>query len=215
MTLIDLTIPIQGGTPSFPGEPGSHVLPFANLAVQGWVAHQLLLYTHLGTHVDAPMHFLPDGGGVETWPLAQLCGPAMVTRLNGEPSGREVGYDDFDWPRPPAAGDRVLLATGWGRRWGEAGYFTGFPSLALPFVQRLAEDRIALLGMDTPTPHETEPKAVHEALLGRRVAVLEGLVHLDELPSAFGELICLPLPLVGLDGAPCRAVWRTTGEAPR
>lgn len=212
MNLIDLTIPLENGSPSFPGEPGGHFLPFADFAAQGWVSHQLVLYTHLGTHIDAPRHFLAQGAGVEAWPLSQLCGPAMIARLRGAPRAGEVGYDDFAWPRPPAAGDRVLLHTGWGQQWGREGYFAGFPSLGLALVERLAGIGIALVGMDTPTPHETEPQGVHEVLLGAGVVVLEGLVHLEDVPGSFGELFCLPLPLVGLDGAPCRAVLRPQGE---
>lgn len=206
--LIDLSIPIGQGTKSFPGEPGGFALPFAEFSVQGWVSHQLVLYTHLGTHVDAPSHFLADGAGIETWPLSQLCGPAMIARLRGGGEPREVGYDDFDWPRTPHAGDRVLLHTGWGQRWGTDGYWSGFPSISLELAGRLAGAGVVLLGMDTPTPHETEPKAVHEILLSNRIAVLEALIHLERCTSPIGELICLPLPLVGLDGAPCRAVFR-------
>ena len=212
---IDLTIPIRNGTPSFPGEPGGYVLPFAQFAAQGWVSHQLVLYTHLGTHLDAPAHFLSGGAGVEEWPIAQLIGPAMVVRLRAEPRCGEVDFDDFVWPRPLVPGDRVLLQTGWGNRWGSVGYFAAFPSLALALVQRLVASGVVLVGMDTPTPHEHEPKAVHEALLGNGVAVLEGLVRLDEVPGSFGEIICLPLPLTGLDGAPCRVVFRPYAEEGR
>ncbi|HLW58578.1 MAG TPA: cyclase family protein [bacterium] len=216
MDFIDLTIPIRNGTPSIPGEPGGYVLPFAKFAVQGWVSHQLLLYTHLGTHLDAPSHFIKDGGGIETWPLTQLIGPAIIARLRGEPQSGEVDYGDFDWPREPGSGDRVLLHTGWGKRWGAGGYFSGFPSLCLQLVQRLIEAGVVLVGMDTPTPHEQDPKTMHEALLGSQVAVLEGLIRLEEVPGSSGELICLPLPLVGLDGAPCRVVFRAdTGERQR
>ncbi|MDA8346934.1 MAG: cyclase family protein [Thermaerobacter sp.] len=208
MQLIDLTIPIEHGMKSFPGEPGGFVMPFADLATQGFVAHQVLLYTHIGTHLDAPRHFLPDGEGVEAWPLEQLCGPAMVVRMRAGAQG-PIDIEDFVWPRPPQAGDRVLLATGWGAHWGEEDYFRAFPSLSLHLCTELASARIALLGMDIPTPSEHEAQGVHEALLLRRVAVLEGLIRLDELPGDFGELLCLPLLLQGLDGAPCRVAFRT------
>ena len=193
---------------SFPGEPGGFALPFADLTSHGFVAHQLLLYTHLGTHVDAPLHFLPGGQGVEAWPLSQLCGPAMVVRARPASPERPLGMEDFDWPRPPREGDRVLLDTGWAARWGQEGYFRAFPSLGRDLCQTLATSRIALLGMDLPTPSETDGPAVHEILLASRVAVVEGLLHLREIPGSYGELLCLPLPLHGLDGAPCRAAFR-------
>jgi arylformamidase len=210
VSLIDLTIPLEDGTPSFPGEPGGHFLPFASFAAQGFVAHQLLLYTHLGTHIDAPAHFLPGGAGVERWPLDQLIGPAMVVRLREGAAG-EVDREDFVWPRPVREGDRVLLHTGWDRHWGSPAYFTGFPSLSPACATFLADAGVALVGMDTPTPHEHRPEEVHRILLGGGVAILEGLTGLGRIPHPFGELICLPLPLVGLDGAPVRAVFRPEG----
>lgn len=208
MDLIDLTIPIENGMKSFPGEPGAFVMPFADLATQGFVAHQVLLYTHLGTHLDAPRHYLSGGAGIEAWPLDQLCGPAMVARLRPDTRSGTLGMDDFLWPRAPQAGDRVLLATGWGARWGNEDYFTRFPSLSPALCTSLAEAGIALLGMDIPTPSEHEGQIVHEVLLEHRVAVLEGLVHLEDIPGRYGELLCLPLPLRGLDGAPCCVAFR-------
>lgn len=212
MELIDLTLPIVHGMPSYPGEPGAHFLPFARIEAQGWASHQLLLYTHLGTHLDAPGHFLTEGGGVDSWPLDQLVGPALVAKLRRSPTAGEVVPEDFVWPRAPKPGERVLLATGWGSRWGSADYFVGFPSLSLSLVEFLVQAGVVLVGMDTPTPHETLVREVHTALLSRRVAVLEGLWQLERVPHPFGELICLPLPLVGMDGSPARVVFRPRQE---
>lgn len=208
--MIDLTIPIRQGTPSFPGEPGGYAIPFADLAQQGWVSHQLLLYTHLGTHIDAPQHFLVHGPGVETWSLDQLCGPALVATLRTVPDSAELRYDAFDWPRAPGPGDRVLLHMKWGGHWGRGDYFSGFPSLSSSLADRLVQAGVVLVGMDTPTPHRSEPRLVHEILLKARVVILEGLIHLETLPGPFGDLWCLPLPLEGLDGAPCRVVFCPT-----
>lgn len=210
MPMIDLTIPIDHGIESFPGEPGSFFIPFASIARQGFLSHQMLLYSHGGTHVDAPRHFLPGGGDVASMPLDKLVGPAMVADVKVQ--GEEIRLADIHWPRVPAPGDRVLLRTGWGRHWGRDDYFASFPNLGLEVAQYLAEKGVGLLGLDTPTPHSKEPLAVHEALLSREIVIVEGLVNLERITGTEGMLLCLPLPLVGLDGAPARVVYIEDGD---
>ena len=208
MPYVDLSIPIANGIPSFPGEPGGYVIPFASHDVQGWVSHQLLLYTHLGTHVDAPGHFIPNGKGVLDWRLEQLIGPALIVRLRrGIEGGEELQREDFHWPREPMAGDRIIVHTGWDKEWGTDQYFNKFPSLGVELVEYLVGCRIGLLGMDTPTPHASQGAVVHELLLGNAIVIVEGLANLDRIPVVEGQIICLPLPLQGLDGSPARVVF--------
>lgn len=207
MALIDLTIPLTDGIPGPPGEPGGYVIPFADYDGQGFLAHRLMLYTHLGTHVDAPNHFLRGGLGVEAWPLTQLCGPAMVVRRRRVTHSGELGADDFEWPREPRAGDRIVLATGWGDQWGSKNYFTEAPSLGRTLCEALSAAHIVVLALDLPTPNEADATHVHEVLLGSGVALVEGLINCGRISGAFGTLVCLPLPLLGMDGAPCRTVF--------
>jgi arylformamidase len=49
-------------------------------------------------------------------------------------------------------------------------------------------------------------------LLEREVVIVEGL-DLRDVPEGRYELICLPLRLEGLDGAPVRAVLREDDDA--
>lgn len=207
MLVFDLTIPIQHGIESFPGEPGGFFVPFASIEGQGFLSHQMLLYSHGGTHVDAPRHFLQGGSDVAAMPLTRLMGPAMV--VDAVPRDRSVRLSDIHWPRDPEPGDRVLLRTGWGTHWGQPDYFSSFPNLGLDVVHYLAHQRIAVLGLDTPTPNEEDPRAVHEILLGQQIILIEGLINLERIPTCDGVLICLPLPVVGLDGSPARVVFVT------
>lgn len=204
--IIDLTLPIASGTPSYPGEPGGYFLPFASIESQGFVAHQLVLYTHLGTHVDAPGHFVPGGHGVDAWDLERLCGPAMVVRLrSGAP--RELQHGDLEWPRAPRAGDRVILVTGWDSHWGTEAYFSGFPVVSEELAQYLVQSEVAMLALDTPTPHDQKAPEVHNILLGASIVVVEGVARAQTISENYGTIICLPLPLVGLDGSPARVIF--------
>ena len=208
MQYVDLSLVIGQATPSFPGEPGGYFIPFASHALQKWSQHQLLLYTHLGTHVDAPSHFLPEGSSVLTMSLQQLIGPAMIvgarkTLLGGE----ELQYEDFIWPREPMPGDRILLQTNWDKTWQTDAYFAKYPRLGVDLIKKLVMHDIALLGMDTPTPHDDQNELIHHLLLDQQIVILEGLAQLATVPVSAGQLICLPLPLQGMDGSPARVVF--------
>lgn len=207
--MLDLTLPVTSGMKSSPGEPGGYFLPFADLDDDaGFAAHQLVLYSHLGTHMDAPSHFLRNGSTIDQVPLAQVIGHAMVATATLRPGETALAEQDLDFPEPLAPGARVLLCTGWDRHWGSDRYFHGFPNVSERLARHLADHRIGLLGLDTPTPHETRPREVHEILFEAGVAIVEGLTGLSAIAGTTGELICTPLPLVGVDGSPVRAVWR-------
>ncbi|MCY0900287.1 MAG: cyclase family protein [Firmicutes bacterium] len=206
MVLIDLSIPICDGMQSFPGEPGSSFIRFASLETMGFVSHQLLLYSHGGTHVDAPRHFLHNGGDVAGMALERLIGPSMVADVPFY-RDRTIGLGDIQWPRRPTMGDRVLIRTGWGEHWGASDYFTGFPNLSIDVARYLASCGVVLVGLDTPTPHAEMAQEIHEILLGSGIIIVESLVNLDRISSPYGTLICLPLPMVGMDGAPARVVF--------
>jgi len=166
--------------------------------------------THQGTHLDAPFHFFDEGTPVDRIPLARFYGEATVIDLapGGALGPKQPVTVDMLEPyadrfRPAA---RVLYRTGWDRAFDTPAFFSDFPSLELEAAQWIAQRRIGLLGMDTPTPG-TQWKEIHHALLGpdAEIVVVEGLAHLELLPPRF-TLAAFPLPIAGRDGSPIRAV---------
>jgi arylformamidase len=190
--------------PVYPGDPAVAFLSHSDFAGDGYRVTSLRLGTHAGTHLDAPSHFLPQGATVDQLPLAALAGPARIVDLTDLPAGR---------PIPPARlgrvaeGERLLLRTDWCRRFGSSAYYEEFPSLAENSVRKLAECRITLLGLETPSlcaEHEADA-AAHRLLLEAGVVIVEGLTGLAALPPRVW-LVALPLRLAGLDGSPCRVI---------
>ncbi len=207
MALIDLTIPMDQGVESCPGEPRGYFMPFATIEEHGWASHQLLLYTHGGTHVDAPSHFVPGGTDVASMPLDTLIGPALVA--DATPDGEDITMAAIKWPREPRPGDRVIIRSGWETLQGTPEYFTQTPCLGLDVASYLAEKGVVMVGLDLPTPNRHHPHEVHDILLGKQIVIIEALTNLTRIPTAEGTLICLPLPLVALDGSPARVVFQT------
>ena len=166
MALIDLTIPMGQGVESCPGEPRGYFMPFATIEEHGWASHQLLLYTHGGTHVDAPSHFVPGSADVASMPLDTLIGPALVA--DARPGGEDITTAAIKWPRET--------------RQGTPEYFTQTPCLGLDVASYLAEKGVVMVGLDLPTPNRHHPHEVHDILLGKQIVIIEALTTSPAFP---------------------------------
>jgi len=209
--LIDLSHPLEDGQLSYPSDPEIHITPHRTLESDGVNVSRLVLGTHQGTHLDAPSHFYADGAPVDQVPLERFYGPARLVDL--APGGAlgpktPLGLDMFrQHAEAFEPGARVIYRTGWDRMFGRPEFFTELPSLTLEAAEWIAQRRIALLGMDTPTPSKIAGRPCHYALLkkGVEIVIVEGLANLDRLPERF-TFVGFPLRLTGRDGSPIRAV---------
>ena len=142
---------------------------------------------HNGTHIDAPFHFLSDGKTVEQMDLSVFVGDCYVARHEGD-----VTAADAAAILQKAAVPRVLIA--------------GNATVTAEAAQVFADANICLLGNESQTVGpESGPMEVHKILLGKNVALLEGVVLKDVQEGRY-FLSAAPLNLAGADGAPCRAI---------
>ena len=207
--LLDLSLPIGEHAPAYPGDPPPRLRPWATLEADGYRVTHLTLGSHQGTHLDAPAHFLKAGRSIDAVPLAACVGPALCVHLASEGPHQTIGIPAL---KPFASaltpGARLVLHTGWDRRWRTPGYFTDGPHLTEGLAAWLAARRLALLGLDLPTPHPrpAPDRRIHQHLLGAGTVLLEGLAHLEHVPPGSFWLCALPLRLTGADASPVRAV---------
>lgn len=156
---------------------------------------------HLGAHADAPSHYAAGGEDIARRPLELYHGPCQVVRV-------EVGRGERVLPAH-LPGDivapRVLVRTGTFPD--PTAWNTDFASLSPELVDHLAARGVVLVGVDTPSvdPFDDKVLLAHQALARHGMANLEGLV-LDHVAPGVYTLIALPLPLVGADASPVRAV---------
>lgn len=167
-------------------------------------ASALTVSVHAGTHVDAPFHFLPDGAGIDAMPLETFIGPALVHAVDAD---RYITAEHVA-AIPLAGATRVLFKTRNSRLLRRPEYDPDFVAFSVEAARALVARGVALVGLDyLSVAHADEQVPVHRAFLDHGVALLEG-VDLSEIVPGRYELICFPLRLRGLDGAPCRAVLR-------
>jgi len=208
--LIDLTHPLEHGQPNFPFDPKLSVLVHNTVESIGYNITQISMSTHQGTHLDAPFHFFDDGRTLDQMPLDWFFGPAALIDLAPGSALRAKTPITVEMLAPHAdqftPGARIVYRTGWDRAFGSAEFFSEFPTLELSAAQWIAERKIRLLGMDTPTPG-VQWLEVHHALLakGVEIVIVEGLCGLERLPERF-TLAAFPLNIKGRDGSPIRAV---------
>jgi arylformamidase len=202
---IDVTVPIRGGMVHWPGNPEVLVAQTEHLR-RGDVAtvSSLSLGVHTGTHVDAPVHFILDGAGVDSLPIDRLIGLARV--LDMDELGR-IRPDDLE-DRDIRAGERILFKTRNSRFWRDDDFRPDYTCLTPEGARWLVERGVRTVGIDylSVAPMDEAPET-HQPLLAAGICVIEGL-DLSSVDPGLYDLVCLPLRLEGLDGAPARVVLR-------
>ena len=210
--IVDLTQTLQGTM------RGVEIEVTKSLAQDGWNALALKLYSHAGTHMDAPRHFLDDGSTIDAVDLARCIGPARVLDLTDLAPGALITVADLArWAEKIATGDRLLFKTGWSARAEQGERRTGFSRISAALAEWLVERGVALIGVEPPSVADVDDLAelteVHRTLLGGGVVIVEGLTNLDALRSEVVHLIALPLKIAGGDGSPVRAVAIEDGQS--
>lgn len=205
MRLIDLTLPIR------PGMRGVAAESTCTVARDGWNASTWHLYSHSGTHMDAPVHFAAGPGTIDETPLATCLGPAWVVDLRPCAPRALLTVADLGAVADSfRAGDSLLLHTGWSAHVDEpALYREALPRLSEDLARWCGDRQVRLLGVEPPSVADVanlpEVTLIHQLLLRGGVTIVEGLTHLDRLTAPRVVFGAMPLKLAGSDGAPARA----------
>lgn len=205
--ITDLTLTLYDGIRGLETEPKT---TFAAIGCNTTTLH---LYSHAGTHMDAPLHFVPDGDTIDHVDLDVCIGPAELIDLTHKEPNSQIFVEDLaDHDERIRPGARLLLRTDWHQHAEMEDYRSHMPRISPELAHFLVERQIALLGVETPSVASLrkgsgpEITAVHQILLKGGVTIVEALAHLDALTQATVHLTVLPLKIRGCDGSPVRAV---------
>ncbi|HET9683316.1 MAG TPA: cyclase family protein [Gemmatimonadaceae bacterium] len=207
LRIYDVSLPLVSGGLVYPGNPPISITPEQAVS-QGASANvsRVEFGSHTGTHVDAPKHFFDDGAGVDSIALEVLMGPARLLAFSDTVTS--IGEAEL------AAHDltgvaRVLLKTR-NSKWlatGSREFHSDYTYLAPDGAEYLARLGVRLVGVDYLSVEQFHSghHRTHRTLFEQGIVIVEGLL-LSEPPAGDYHFRCLPLRLVGLDGAPARAV---------
>jgi arylformamidase len=207
MPIYDITLPISPDMPVWPGDPPLILERVESMDAGAHVnVSRLDCSVHIGTHVDAPHHFLNDGRTIENLPLDVLTGSAIVVCIPDDVD--LVTADVLEKAAVPDGTLRLLLKTRNSQIWqrGELEFCEDFVAVSPDGAEWLVEHGVRLIGVDylSIAPFK-DSDPTHHILLKAGLVILEGLDLSAVEPGAYA-LYCLPLNLIGSDGAPARAI---------
>lgn len=217
--MVDLTHPLHEKVPTWSGNCGFRLEKRIDYD-QGLRVHTLKCHAGVGTHMDAPSHFIAGGKDIDQIPLEKFLAPACIIDVRKESHSDfllEITHIERYEGRygKIEPGSVVIAWTGWEAFWEEPEKYRGadasgklhFPGFSPECAQLLSKRPIAGIGIDTLSPDgSNEGFPVHFSILGADQYILENLCGLGQLPPKGGYILCPPSPYCGGTEAPVRAV---------
>lgn len=204
MKVYDLTHTIQNDMPVYPGTEQPKLTTACTIEAVGYRETLLHMFSHTGTHMDAPAHMLLDGAALDSYPGEKFAGTAVVVDCRERESISLPLLQSYDLDGV----DFVLFCTGWDKKWGSPDYYEGFPCLTADAAAYLATLPLKGVGEDTISldPCDSVDFPNHIALLGADFVNTENLTGLDALIGQRFTFVTLPLKFENSDGCSCRAI---------
>jgi arylformamidase len=204
---IDISVTIKAGMVHWPDNPEIRVEKMLDME-RGDVCNVsvLSLGSHTGTHMDAPLHFIRGGKGLDRMPLDATIGPCRVIEIKD----REAVKVEEIRNQRIKAGERILFKTrNSSGAWKSDNFDEDFVYISKEAATYLAKAKVMTVGIDylSVGGFKRDGIETHHALLGAGIWVIEGL-NLARIKPGKYELNCLPLKVLNSDGAPARALLR-------
>lgn len=205
-SIIDLTYALENHIPVFPGTPSPIFEPSSTIENDGFAEMKIQTFTHVGTHMDAPCHILPNARSLDEFPLEKFMGQGIVIDCSNE-KAIHLDFLKQHGERIDEA-EIILFYTGWQHKWNTSDYLVDeFPILTPEAIDWLLNFELKALGMDAISPDRmmSEQLPNHHKLLKKEILIIENLTNLDQLLGHSFELNYIPLKIKASDGAPVRA----------
>lgn len=198
MNIIDLTQRFDDNMPVYPGDAKPELKEISTVAKDGFGHFWISTGMHVGTHIDAPLHFIEGGKKLSEFPVEKFIGRGVLVEYSSTMSAHS---------RQIQSGDIILIYSGMDKKFREAEYYSNSPGLTEEFARELVKAGVKMVGMDMNGP-DKEPFNVHKILLGAEVLIIENLTNLDQLVGVKNfEVIALPAKY-DTEAAPARVIAR-------
>jgi arylformamidase len=206
---IDISVTIHSGMPFWPDNPPINIQRQLDINKgDNCNVSEISMGVHTGTHMDAPLHFFPQGADITTVPFDAVIGPARVIEIHDTESIKPAELE----PHHIRQGERILFKTiNSTRYWQSDTFVKDFVYISQEAARYLAAQQIQTVGVDylSVGGFYKDGTETHQALLGAHIWIIEGL-NLSAVSAGSYELLCLPLKIAGSEGAPSRALLRPT-----
>ena len=204
MKVYDLTHTIQNDMPVYPGTEQPKLTTACTIETAGYRETLLHMFSHTGTHMDAPAHMLLDGAALDSYGADKFTGTAVVVDCRGQERISLPLLQSYDLNGV----DFVLFCTGWDKKWGSSDYYEDFPCLTAEAAAYLATLPLKGVGEDSISldPCDSVDFPNHITLMKADFVNTENLKGLDALVGRRFTFVTLPLKFENADGCSCRAI---------
>ena len=203
MKIIDISMPVYKGMINYPGDPKVDIIKEKTFQKDGVIVSKIAMGLHTGTHIDAPLHYLPDGKAIDQIPLVSLTGNALVCDLSFvSDCVKAKDLKKFLIEK----GDIVFLKTN-NSSINRKKFTKKYIYLDSEGADYLIEKRIKAIGIDCLSieKYDSPDAVVHKKLLREDIPVIEGLI-LGHVAGGRYLTHCSPLRILGAEASPARCV---------
>jgi len=204
--IIDLSHTVIADMPQWPGD--KQPLKLHRRSMHGESTHMsssLEFGCHVGTHIDAPLHFLAGQQGIDEIPLSHFMGSGVIIRCGDGQKTEALGAHLLD-PVDLAGVDFVIFDTQWSQYWGSSKYYESWSYLSVELAKRLANSGLKGVGLDTPSLDPYHAQIAHDICAPAGMINIETLTNLHSLPDRGFQLQVVPLKLDQTEASPVRAL---------
>lgn len=201
--IYDLSYTVGPDTMAYPGTEKPSLRVMNTVEKDGFQETLLTMFSHAGTHMDAPAHMIAGADCLDQLPVSRFCGRAYVMDCTAFGEGSEIPAAAL----PELAGlDFLVLSTGWEEKWGTEAYFGRFPVLSPEAADIVAAAGLSGMGVDMMSvdPMDTADFPVHMRFFSKGMVIIENLRNLAPLRGKYADICALPLKYTDADGAPVR-----------
>ncbi|MBX2815484.1 MAG: cyclase family protein [Saprospiraceae bacterium] len=201
----DLTLPYDERIAGFSSEEARTV------EEHGWNAMWLKIYSHAGTHMDAPLHFEVEQTSIDVIPPNRFIGRAWVVDVEVASNGHLIEVEALTpYDSRIVAGDNLILRTGWCSKLGTDQYRDQLPRISEEVAYWMVDKKINMVLVEPPSVADVndlpEVTLIHHILMQGDVLIVEGICNLANIKSEWVTILAVPLSIKGCDGAPARVL---------
>lgn len=208
MRITDLTHEINSNMPVFPGTEQPLLQKANTIEKEGFNEIKITMYSHTGTHIDAPAHMLSDRPYLNDLGIEQFIGNATILDFSDIES-QIIDINDLRiYEDRIKSVEFIIIKTGWSKYWGEKQYYKGFPSLSEEAAKWLTKFDLKGVGIDAISIDHDDSNSfdVHKIFLRKNMVIIENLTNLDFINNQNFILSIMPLKIKQADGSPVRAI---------
>lgn len=209
MKIIDLTHTIKSDMPVFPGTEQPKLEPASTLEKDGFRETLLTMFSHTGTHIDAPYHVRDEGITLDKFAADKFVGRALIVDCSDLSENDVIDISYIDKYRDTIdEAEYIIFKTGWDKYWDQEKYFGNFPVINEEVADYLINSNKKGIGLDVISiePIEEEALTMHHKVLKNNLVIIENLCNLDAIGDKLFTFCALPLKYENADGASVRAI---------